>query len=319
MTSSDGFPILSLAQSAFPNGLWWIKDRDGISAHQLVDSVRGDTALIKVSPTLSNNSAYLGPSGNSIAWCWNAPDEMDQVTRESGSINVTAGRVNQDAGFSILQFTGNATNGQTVAHGLTQAPEFMIAIAHGNTNSMPCWHGHASGAPNAATGLLNGNSGLTLTHVAAVNNQFITIQGNTAINDTGVNSMYLWHSVPGYSAFGSYNGGGSGSNPNYDGPFVYLGFRPAWLLIKRSNAGGDPWVLLDSSRDKHNFAFRALHSDSTNGEVSSGDQYAIDFLSNGFKIRSSNAAINNSSGTYVYAAFAENPFGGENAPPATAR
>ena len=152
---------------------------------------------------------------------------MDQATRESGDINVTAGRVNQAAGFSMIEFTGNATNGQTVAHGLTQAPEFMIAIAQDNTNSIPCWSAFAPGAPSAGTGLLNGTNTLTLTHVNAVDNQFITIQGNTAINDTGTMSMYLWHSVPGYSQMGSFV-----ANNSNNGPFIYLGFRPAFLLCK---------------------------------------------------------------------------------------
>ncbi len=308
--------------TGFTNGLYWIKDRDNNSTqHQLVDTVRGTNATIKKCPGLVNTAAYSAPSGNSVAWCWNAPDAMNQATRESGNINVTTGRVNQDAGFSILEFTGNATNGQTVAHGLTAAPEFMIAIAQGNTNSIICWHGHAPSAPSNGVGLLNSDGGLSLSHVAAVSNQFITIQGNTAINDTNTMSMYLWHSVPGYSAFGSYNGGTSGSAgaPDLDGRFIYLGFRPAWLLIKRSNAAGDPWIVLDSTRDTHNFAFHALQPNNADDEISSGDQFAIDFLSNGFKCRSNNAAINNSSATYIYAAFAENSFGGENAAPATAR
>jgi hypothetical protein len=130
---------------------------------------------------------------------------------------------------------------------------------------------------------------------------------------------YCFHSVEGFSKFGSYTGGGSGSAPGYDGTFVYLGFRPSWLLIKRSNAGGDPWILLDSTRDTNNFAFRASKPDLNDSEISSGDQFATDFLSNGFKCRSNNAAFNLTGATYVYAAFAESPFGGQNVSPATAR
>ena len=91
------------------------------------------------------------------------------------------------------------------------------------------------------------------------------------------------------------------------------------MIIKRSNADGDPWIIEDSSRDTSNFAFRALRSNTTAPEDSSGDQMAIDFLANGFKCRSSNAAISNDSATYIYCAWAENPFGGENTPPVPAR
>ena len=310
--TATGSNILTSAQAAFSNGLYWIKDRDNNNTqHQLVDTVRGTSATIKKSPGLANNAAYSAPSGNSIAWCWNAPDEMDQTTRESGDINVTAGRVNQDAGFSILEFTGNSTNGQTVAHGLTQAPEFMIAIAQGNTNSMPCWHGHASGAPNAATSLLNGSTSFTLTHVAAVSDQFITIQGNTAINDTDTMSMYLWHSVPGYSAFGRYSG-----NQSSDGVFIYTGFAPRFIILKGANLTSD-WILLDSSRSIANPRNASLYPNySLDEQISS--TLNVDFLSNGFKLRTDNATLNQGY-QYCYSCWAEHPFGGENAAPATAR
>ena len=118
---------------------------------------------------------------------------------------------------------------------------------------------------------------------------------------------------PGYSAFGSYPGNGS-----TDGPFVYTGFRPAFFLIKQFTEAGDNWFIWDTTRDINNPARTVLSPDLPNGETAA-DNNSIDILSNGFKIRTVRNAINNGSRSYVWAAFAENPFGGNNVSPANAR
>jgi len=128
---------------------------------------------------------------------------------------------------------------------------------------------------------------------------------------------YCFHSVPGYSAVGSYEGNGS-----HDGPFVYLGFRPAFLLIKLTNSNdAKEWILVDSTRDPYNPVINKLMPDENSAEDSDTVQNILDFCSNGFKIRNGYTATNTTSdnGYYVYIAFAESPFGGENAAPATAR
>ena len=310
-------PILAQAQGAFDTGLWIVKDRDNASTQfQLVDSVRGDNALIKKCPGLANTAAYAPPAGNCVAWCWNAPDEMDEATRLSGDIDVTAGRVNQAAGFSILEFEGNTLNDQTIAHGLTQAPEFVIAVAHDNTNSIPAWHAHAPGAPTNGTGLLNSGRTLDLTHVDASDNQFLTISGNAAINSDTV-SMYLWHSVPGYSAFGSYQ-----SNVNDDGPFVYLGFRPALVITTNADQNTTMgFTPKDTTRAPLNLGNGLRLGFNQDAAETTHNNEAIDLLSNGFKIRGTSDSQNapDVNRTFVYCAWAENPFGSSNTSPANAR
>jgi hypothetical protein len=277
-----------------------------------------------------------------VAWCWKAGgaptvdnDNGAGVAQDAGSVKVNGSNssfaqgsiavkkmsVNTTAGFSIVEYTGTGSAG-TIPHGLGAVPEWAIFKRSDGTADWDCYH-QAIG--NTKIIKINEDSGQSADGVAYYNNTSPTSTlftiGAGGANNTSSTEMiaYIWTPIEGYSKFGSYSGGGSGSAPDYDGPFIHLGFKPSWLLIKRSNAAGDPWILLDSTRDTHNFAFQALQPDNSNTEVSSGDQFAIDFLSNGFKCRSSNAAINNSSATYVYAAFAENPFGGENAPPATGR
>ena len=120
----------------------------------------------------------------------------------------------------------------------------------------------------------------------------------------------VWTSIPGYSSFGSYSGNGS-----TDGPFVYTGFKPAWLLIKCSSTTGN-WEIYDNARNTYNPETLALQPNLTSAESTIN---GIDFLSNGFKVRTTDANFNTSGQTYIYAAFAENPFGGSNVSPVTAR
>ena len=111
--------ILAIAQQAFSNALWWIKDRDNNVAMQVLDTVRGvDRQSLCSSTTNSTESAYAAPAGNCVAWCWNAPDEFTNAAGANGATLASTGRVNKDAGFSIVSYTGNASNNSSVAHGL---------------------------------------------------------------------------------------------------------------------------------------------------------------------------------------------------------
>ena len=354
--TGDGASPKTRTGLEFAPDLIWIKDRNNTFTigHRLYDSVRGAGVNKHLDPSTYEQEGYgndedygyvtgfvdggfttqTGTTGddyvndtstNYVAWCWSAPETWSSTDSDitAGTI-ASSGRRNKDAGFSITSYQGNLQAGATVAHGLSTTPEFMIHKSRNLSSSgaspyWSCWH---VGTGNSNSYLLdeNWNAAFNAYNGGSPNANHFVLGPVDITNSSGKDFIaYCWHSIPGYSKFGSYNGGGSGSAPNYDGPFIHLGFRPAWLLIKRSDAGGDPWILLDSARDTHNFAFRALKPDTNDSEVSSGDQFAIDFLSNGFKCRSSNAAINNSSATYIYAAFAENPFGGENAAPVTAR
>ena len=300
--TDTGADILTAAQDAFPNGLWWIKDRITSSTqHQLVDSVRGgDTAL--QCPGLTQ-AAYDPPDGNSVAWCWN-------YNAADPSIN----------GFDIVTYTGNATPGRTVPHSLGSAPEFIITKERGSSDSryFCCYHvGGGVGYSYLNDPLAYQHDPTTPVMYQAVSATDWTYDGNDQVNGSGVNFVsYAWTSVPGYSAFGSYQG-----NSLEDNVFVHLGFRPAFLMIKRLDTA-DQWMVVDSTRSPSNPCAQNLTPNSTaaeNGVAGITDAAWVDLLSNGFKIRLGNGTFGGAGSTYAYCAFAEMPQGGSNTSPANAR
>ena len=283
-----GANILSSAQSTFSNGLWWVKDRANSNQHQLVDSVRGGNLRL-TTPSETTEAAYSAPSGNSVAWCW----------------NLAADRSN---GFDIVTYSGNS-GVQNVSHNLSEAPEFMI-VCNRNRGSAAHRVYHADQGPTKV-GELNTSSGFyadTTWNNTAPTNSVFTL-GNTSMNQAYNYVAYLWHSVPGYSSFGSYTGNG-----NADGPFVYCGFRPRWIMFKATGAGY--WGIYDAARNTYNAATLALYP---NDSLAESTDQPFDFLSNGFKIRGATSFVNTNGGTYIFAAFAEHPTGGSGVSPATAR
>jgi hypothetical protein len=177
----------------------------------------------------------------------------------------------------------------------------IIVKARGTTTNWPVYH-TSIGATQAIQ--------LNLTNAAASNTAWNNTAPTSSVftSNFGWNSAtvaYCWAAVAGFSAFGSYTGNGS-----TDGPFVYTGFRPRWVLVKRYDSTGN-WFLWDTSRDPYNTVIHELYADSSSAEVTrSGSGDSFDIVSNGFKIRFSStyADRNASGGTYIYAAFAENPF-----------
>jgi hypothetical protein len=304
--TDTGANILTAAQTAFPNGLWWIKDRVNANNHQLVDSVRGGNNAI-----LSNSDfeeiPYTAPAGNSVAWCWATPGTP--AANNDGSIQ-TQLDVNNTAGFSIATYDGVGGFGSTIGVGFQ--PEFVMikerlaknswVVLHKDLSSVAEWQG-------ANTVTLNSySSALFLNSPEAARAYTI----NSQINGAGYKFVaYSWHSVPGYSAIGSYTG-----NSNMDGPFINTGFRSAFVLIKNTLVGN--WFIYDTIRNVANPADQVIFPDLTQQEV---PQVAanVDILSNGFKIRGTGDGVNFSNAKYIYAAFAENPFGGSNVSPANAR
>ena len=304
--TDTGANILTAAQAKFPNGLWWIKDRANTNQHQFVDSVRGSLAL--TCPEVAFEQPYVAPAGNSVAWGWS--------TDTNG--------LNQTAGFEIIQYTGNASN-QTLTHQLGKAPDMVFIKNQSNNATQPTsrlWHVYHSGVatPQGNYAILNSNSAFSANSVIWQNKLPTDTEfylGNTSGGNTsGVDYVaYMWTTVPGYSAFGSYTGNGSTTG---DGPFIYTGFKPALLLVKRSVGGVGSWHICDSTRDTYNPSDHVLYSDTNWSEsVVTGNE--IDLLSNGFKCRGSDTLTNASGSTYIYAAFAEHPFGGSNVSPTTAR
>jgi hypothetical protein len=308
--------------------LVWIKSRSASQSHTLFDSVRGvhnylesdDTAIeaTDVNSLLQFNkngfllgaSAAVNTSGRTyVGWGWKA--NGTGVSNTDGSITSTVS-ANPTAGFSIVTWTGNGVNtAQSIGHGLSSAPKFLMIKSRTTGYNWTALHGATTnGTYNLnTTGAINtgwaGSSNGAFNPSNVSSTTFSTAPGSSSSiypNQNGDNYIaYCFSEVPGYSSFGSYTGNGS-----TDGPFVYLGFRPAWVMWKRTNAVTDGWYITDTTRSLYNQTYNALKANSSNAE--SGEAVA-DFLSNGFKIRiGANGNFNASGGTYIYMAFAENPF-----------
>jgi hypothetical protein len=312
--------------TSFQPDLVWMKSRSNATDHELVDSVRGATkSLVSNSTaaeatdangltafgstgfTLGTDANYNGSGRTFVGWQWKANGAA--VTNTAGSITSQVS-ANTTAGFSVVTYTGTGANA-TVGHGLGVAPSMVIVKRRdgGSDN----WQGYHISLGKNYTIKLNttqaqenlsdywGTGGVTST-VFGINGTYSGINANT-----GTYVAYCWAAVPGYSAFGSYTGNGSS-----DGPFVYLGFRPRYVMRKKTS-GVARWIVEDSAREPSNVANTALYPNFANAEEVSTVNWGIDFLSNGFKIRSTDTDSNESGGTYIYAAFAETPFAYSNA------
>ena len=210
-------------------------------------------------------------------------------------------KANPEAGFSIVSYTGNLTAGASFAHGLNAAPEFFVIK---NRDSAKNWYINTTAIDGSVDYLyLNLTNTANNSSAAAATSSVINLTASNESNNTNEELIaYCFAPVAGYSAFGSYEGNGSS-----DGPFVHTGFRPAFILWKRTDSAQN-WAIIDNSRSTFNVADDWLGPNSSDAESSNNAAYAIDMLSNGFKVRATHVATNASGGTYIYAAFAENPF-----------
>ena len=262
-----------------------------------------------------------------VSWNWHANGGTTAANTDgSGATLASTIQANQDAGFSIVTYAGSSSGSKTVAHGLTEIPE-MIWIKN-RTDSSRNWFvyhinaSYASMVPydgNAAYYLLLNSSnardsGDVFNNTAPTNKVFhIQDAGSLNTNGSGKNYIaYCWHSVAGYSRIGKYTGNGSSQ-----GPMVYTGFKPSFLLVKCLSPGGTNWILWDNARSRINPCDNVLYPDLSQAETASGND--MDFLSNGFKPRGTNGNYNTSSRNYTYMAFAEHPFIGDGTNPVTAR
>jgi hypothetical protein len=330
--TGNGATSRSFTGLSFQPDLIWNKDRTTAYSHRIVDSVRGvrkelysnttDQELDQWSTYGSVNSfdtnGYTittgGTAGNfianlngdaQVAWIWKASGSTSSNT--SGTITSTVS-VNTTAGFSVVTYTGNNVAGATIGHGLGVAPSIIIVKKRSTTGDWPFYHRSLG-----ATGELVLNSTtafITITGVwnnTAPTSSVFSVGGGGASGSGDVNAnaatyvAYCWAEIAGFSKFGSYTG-----NFSADGPFIYTGFRPAFILLKNSNTT-DSWVMKDDQRAANfNPASGNLYSNLSLAE-DTGSGGDIDFLSNGFKIRGVSNAISGNGNTIIYAAFAENP------------
>jgi hypothetical protein len=315
----------------------WIKKRNSgsNSNHLLADTVRGVSTFLSSSGTFAestfdatwrsnwgdltafNSDGFTVVAGSSsddnindspnthVAWTWDAGSST--VTNTSGSISSQV-RANASAGFSIVTYTGNGTSGATIGHGLGVVPAMLIFKSRSrSTNDWKVW---ISSFANTEALLLNSTTAKLTGQSSFLNSTTPTSSVITLGTDSDVNFnaatyvAYCFAPVAGYSAFGSYTGNGSS-----DGPFVFTGFRPALVLVRRTDSSGD-WRIWDMRRDRYNVTFGTLAPNTSAAEnTAEGSEITgIDFLSNGFKLRSTGTNHNASGGTFIYAAFAESPF-----------
>ena len=305
----------------------WIKCRSDARNHQAYDVVRGATKQIY--PNLTNaedtdvssltsfdsDGFSLGSAGavnvsgqTLVAWNWLAGGTG--VSNTQGSIASTVS-ANTTSGFSIVSYTGTGSNA-TVGHGLGVAPKMVIVKNRNTTNGWEVYHASLG----ATKVILLNSTEAEQTSSSSWNNTSPTTLVFSVGSAAGTNGSgnpliaYCFAEKKGFSKFGSYTGNGS-----TDGTFVYTGFKPAFVIIKRTNTTGE-WGMFDNKRDSFNVATKELKANASDAEEVNG---AIDFLSNGFKLKATSAFMNASGSTYIYMCFAENPFVTSTGIPTTAR
>jgi hypothetical protein len=246
-----------------------------------------------------------------VAWCWKAGGPA--VSNTDGSITSQVS-VNQTAGFSIVSFTSTSSGNFTIGHGLGKTPKLIITKERGASNNWHVWH---SGVMTTSSQFLMLNSTAALGSYSNVWGTSIPTSlvfganVGSLVNASTASIAYCWAEIEGYSKFGSYQGTGQA-----DGPFVYCGFKPAWVMVKNvDDTGGRNWGIQDSSRQPINPCDKHLKADSNEVENSGlGDNtFQIDLLSNGFKVRNNTGIWNNSGENIIFMAFAESPFQTANA------
>jgi len=240
-----------------------------------------------------------------VAWQWKAGG-TPAVTNTSGSISSTVS-ASTTAGFSVVTASASGTSPVTVGHGLGAAPRLII----GKVRDVAGTNWYVYSASIVATDYLVLNStaakatSSNIWDVAPTSTVFTVgnPQNGWAAGNAGskLYVFYCFSAISGYSDFGIYTGNGSAN-----GPFVYTGFRPRYVFVKSTSAVGN-WVLHDTAREPYNLATTALYPNLSNAETTNANQ-AIDILSNGFKLRGTSGDVNTNGATYIYAAFAENPF-----------
>ena len=330
---SNGFAITNDGNSDLQPDFWWVKNRDKSYDHNLYDSTRGTslrlvsngtqgdaTATDRIASFDTNgftlNSSVISNENNNphVAWQWKA----NGGTTASNSDGATTSTVqaNQDAGFSIITWTGTGS-ATTLGHGLGVAPAMLIVK---NRTTAVDWAVYHKDLTDAGYVLQLNNTDAQAdsgtnrwNHTDPTSSVFSVGAGQQTNQNTNNMICYAFAEKQGYSKFGKYAANGSA-----DGPFVYTGFKPAFIMFKKSSDSGDNWMMYDNKRPGFNVTDEALHPNSSAVEYDNANAN-LDILSNGFKLRSSFGWVNQNSHTYIYMAFAENPFVTSTGIPTTAR
>ena len=334
--TGNGGTLAVTNAAGFKPDLVWAKTRVAVSSHGLFDSVRGVNKILYSNGTAAeanygtygvsafnsngftavddasgdynvnggSGGTYSGTPPNYVAWQWQA-GQGTTSSNTNGTITSTVS-VNASAGFSVVTYTGTGSGTPTIGHGLGVTPALIIGKNRsGSAQNWQVWH-TSIGDNVLQLNLTNAQVASTANSVfivAGINSSVFQVGTNPSLNGSATTQVaYCWTPIAGFSAFGSYSG-----NNSTDGPMVYTGFQPKFVLIKGTgNASG--WQLQDSARNTYNVVNAVLRPDLSAAE-STGYGGVLDFLSNGFKLRTTDTNYNSSSyGPYIYMAFATNPF-----------
>jgi hypothetical protein len=314
--TGNGASTRSITGLQFQPDLVWAKNRSSTASHQVNDSLRGPNLRINPDATNSEGANAVGgyltsfdASGFSIA----IGSTNFQNYNTNGSTYVGwQWKEGATQGFDIVTYTGDGTSPRNISHNLGVTPAMVIVKNRSATASWMVKHQNLSSNNNVFLESNAAPSSPSNGYIQDLNNSstFGVINGGGGvvnINTSGSNYVaYVFAEVAGYSKFGSYTG-----NASADGPFVFCGFRPRFIIFKSLTAGNN-WLMFDTARDTYNLTQNKVAANAANPEndaaISSTSENNLDILSNGFKLRTINAQNNGSGATIIFAAFAENPF-----------
>lgn len=290
----------------------WIKNRDQTDGHHIYDSVRGVTKRIRpdshvVESTVSEGLTAFGSDGFTVG----SNQGVNSNTENHVSWNW---KESATAGFDIVSYSGTGSQPATVSHSLGVIPDVVLVKPRDDAQSWCMFH-QSIGAGNIIyLDVTSAAGGSSVWNSTSPTSSVFTVNDNQ-VNKSSTNYIaYCFKGIKGYSKFGSYIGNGSS-----DGTFVYTGFRVSWLMIKQSSAGGEHWFIYDNKRSVFNVVDDALNANDSSAEFTGGGNNDLDILSNGFKLRATDARQNSSGSTYIYMAFAESPFVNSKGIPTNAR
>ena len=317
----------SITGVGFQPDMNWCKLRTTAYNHVIVDAVRGVTKVIR--PNLNNtedtytnaitsfdsdgftlgadtNGEHNRNGDNIVSWNWKANGAG--VSNTDGDITSTVS-ANTTSGFSIVSYTGTGSQA-TVGHGLGATPKWIVVKRLQNAEDWAVYHASNGAGTYQSLNTTEGKQTNSNRFNVAPTSSVFTVNTHESVNFAENYIAYCFAEKTGYSKFDLYTGNGQA-----DGTFVYTGFKPAFVITKITS-GSDNWALWDNKREPFNVNDNILRTDTNSSETSS-TSYAVDFISNGFKLRGTDGKINGSGSTYIYMAFAEEPLVGDN--PATAR
>ena len=312
----------------------WTKSRTNAGNNRVVDQPRGLTKYIRPNGTnaeqtytdaitaVNSDGFVLGADAsndfnangqNYVSWNWKANGQGSSNT--AGSINTTYTSANTTSGCSIITYTGNSTSGATIGHGLGVAPKVVIVKALNSASyDWGVYHASLGNTKNLRLNLTDAEATSTaFWNDTTPSSSLVYLGSNGTVNADSINYVaYCFSQIQGYSKFGLYE-----ANGNADGPFIYTGFKPAFVMIK-AKGQTEQWYIMDTKRPGYNTNNYYLKANATDAEGTSAT-LAMSLLSNGFKINNNDSSMNTSGQGYVYMAFAEAPLVGSNNVPCTAR